>query len=186
MVTLRAKATGAGRVVKWSRFKKGELVDCPRWNFLLTTVLTDVVTDVIDWAKTTDPTCSVAPLFPNGFTTASFDLLIKGKGFQAICGRRLVRGLFPLNPIAPEFGSNYDVMVTVSADAPEVEQSIIERLRRKYACEIEIDSEQSAGERRRRRRTAVALIRVGERESSSSQLGQTGICVRIDVRKEGN
>jgi len=144
MITLRAKATGSGRIVNWRRFKKGELVDCNRWNCLLTTVLTDVVTDVIGWAKTTDPTCTVTPLFPNGFTTASFDIAIKGTGFQVNCGRRLVRGWFPLNPIAAEFGSNYDVYVTVTADTPEVENRIAEEVRRKYACEIEMDSEQSA------------------------------------------
>ena len=145
MKTLRAKATGAGRIINWTRFKKGELVEGSRWKCLLTTVLTDVVTDVIDWAKTTDPTCTIPPLFPNGFTTASFDIAIKGNGFQVNCGRRLVRGLFPLNPIAAEFGSNYDVMVSVTADTLEVEKEIVEHIRQKYACEIEMDSEQSAG-----------------------------------------
>lgn len=144
MVTLRARATGSGLVVNWPRFKKGELVNCSRWYFLLTTLLTDVVTDVINWAKETDPACTVTPLFPNGFTTASFDIAVNGKGFQVNCGRRLVRGLFPLNPLAAEFGSNYDVLVTVTADRPEVEKTITEVVSRKYACEIEMDSERSA------------------------------------------
>ena len=143
MITLRAKATGSGRTVNWPRFKKGELVPCSRWNWVLTTVLTDVVTDVMDCAKGMDPTCTVTTLFPNGFTTACFDIAIKGKGFQVNCGRRLVRGLFPLNPIAAEFGSNYDVLVTVTADTPEVEKTIASEVRRKYVCTIDIDSEQS-------------------------------------------
>ena len=110
MVTLRAKATGSGWIVNWPRFKKGELVRCSRWKCLLTTVLTDVVSDVIECARGLDPKFAITPLFPNGFTTASFDVAIKGNGFHVNCGRRLVRGMFPFNPFAAEFGSNYDVL----------------------------------------------------------------------------
>ncbi len=145
MITLRARANGSGRLVDWARFKKGELVTCNRWNFLITTVLTDVVTDVIDLAKEMDPACAIISLIPNGFTTASFDISLKGRGFQVNCGRRLVRGWFPLNPIAAEFGRNYDVLLTITADTRETEKRIAEQVQRKYACEIDIDSEQPAG-----------------------------------------
>jgi predicted nucleic acid-binding Zn ribbon protein len=145
MITVRTRATGSGMLVSWARLKKGELVPCSRWKCLLTTNLTDVVTDIIDWAKFADPACTVIPLFLNGFTTASFDIAVRGKGFQVNCGRRLVRGLFPLNPIAAEFGRNYDVLVTIAAEAPGVARSLIEQIRGKYACEIQLDSEQSAG-----------------------------------------
>ena len=84
MITLRAKATGSGRVVDWSRFKKGELVTCSRWNCLLTTVLTDVVTDVIDLAKKIDSACAIIPLFPSGFTTASFDVSLQGRDRKSV------------------------------------------------------------------------------------------------------
>ncbi len=144
MITLRARATRSGRIVNWPRFKKGELVACSRWNCLLTAVLTDVVTDLIDEAKRLDPSCTIIPLFPNGFTTASFDIAIKGEGFQVNCGRRLVRGLFPLNPIAAEFGANYDVLVAINGDTTELEEKIAGRIRQKYRCEIEIGSEQDA------------------------------------------
>ncbi len=116
-----------------------------RWNCLLTTVLTDVVTDVIDLAKDMDPACSIVTLSPNGFTTASFDVSLKGRGFQVNCGRRLVRGWFPLNPIATEFGRNYDVLLAITADTREAEKRIAEQVQRKYPCEIDIDSEQPAG-----------------------------------------
>jgi hypothetical protein len=145
MVKIRAMATGSGLIINWLRFKKGELVPCSRWSCLLTTVLTDVVTDLIDCAIGIDPTCTVTPLFPNGFTTTTFVIAIKGKGFLLICARRLVRGLFPLNPIAAEFGRNYDVLITVTADTPEVAKRIIEEVRRKYVCSIEMDTEPTAG-----------------------------------------
>ena len=144
MITLRTQATGSGSIVNWHKFKRGELFPCNRWNCVLTTVLTDVVTDIIDCCNRMDPACTVTPLFPNGFTTASFDIAIKGKGFQVNCGRRLVRGLFPLNPIAAEFGRNYDVLMTITADTPRVERNISDEVRGKYACTIEIDSEQPA------------------------------------------
>lgn len=137
MITLRATATGSGRIVRWRKFKRGELVPGSRWSCLFTTALTDVVTDVIDCAEGMDPTCTITPLFPNGFTTANFDIAIKGKGFHVNCGKRLVRGLFPFNPIAAEFGSNYDVLVTVTADTPEVEKRIVDEVRRKYLCRTE-------------------------------------------------
>lgn len=143
MITLHATATSSGRVVNWRKFKQGELVTCSRWNTLLTTVLTDVITDVVDSAKAIDPACTVTPLFPNGFTTAAFDIAIKGKGFQVNCGRRLVRGLFPFNPIAAEFGSNFDVLVSFTADKPEIEKKIADQIRQKYVCRIEMDSKQS-------------------------------------------
>lgn len=88
MITLRARATGPGKIVKWRNFKKGELVPCSRWTCLLTTVLTDVVTDLLDEAGRLDPGYTVRPLLPNGFTTANFDIAIQGEGFQVNCSRR--------------------------------------------------------------------------------------------------
>lgn len=143
MITLRARATDPGLVVSWPRFKSGELAPRSRWKCLMTTLLTDVVTDVIEFARELDAKCIVTPLFPNGFTTASFDVAIRGTGFQINCGRRLVRGLFPLNPIAAEFGGNYDVLLTVTADTPEVERRLADLVRQRYACEVAIDSRQS-------------------------------------------
>jgi hypothetical protein len=81
-----------------------------------------------------DASCSIVPLFPNGFTTAQFDISIRGKGFEVKCGRRLARGLFPLNPFAAEFGANYDVLITVSAAEPEFEEAIANVVSGKYLC----------------------------------------------------
>lgn len=56
------------------------------------------------------------------------------------CGRRLVRGWFPFNPIAAEFGSNFDVLVTFNADTPEIEEQLADGIRQSYHCRIEIDT----------------------------------------------
>ena len=123
-----------GRVVNWSRFKQGELVDQSRLSFSPTTVITDVITDLIEECNLIASDCMIIPLFLNGFTTVGFDLSIKGDGFQVNCGRRLVRGLFPLNPIAAEFGKNYDVLGAISAENKQTEERISDLVRRKYHC----------------------------------------------------
>jgi hypothetical protein len=40
MITMRAQAKGTGRVVNWSKFKQGELVDQGRLSLSPTTVIT--------------------------------------------------------------------------------------------------------------------------------------------------
>ena len=134
MITLLAKAKGTGRVVNWSRFKQGEWVDQSRISLTPTTVIPDVIVDVMEKCESLDESCAVEPLFPNGFTTAQFDILIKGDRFEVSCGRRLARGLFPLNPVAAEFGSNYDVLVVGSATDQEVEEAIARAVSGKYQC----------------------------------------------------
>jgi hypothetical protein len=134
MITLLAKAEGTGRVVNWSRFKQGEWVDQSRISLTPTTVIPDVIVDVMEKCEAIDASCSAMPLFPSGFTTAQFDISIQGKGFQVNCGRRLARGLFPLNPFAAEFGANYDVLVTVSASDPGIEEAIATVVSGKYQC----------------------------------------------------
>ena len=51
---------------------------------------------------------------PQGWTSAPLDVAVNGSGFSVACSRRLVRGWFPLNPFAAEFGSNFDVVVSDS------------------------------------------------------------------------
>jgi hypothetical protein len=134
MITLLAEAKTTGRVVNWSKFKQGEWVDQSGIGLTLTTVIPDVIVDVMEKCESLDPSCAVETLFPNGFTTAQFDISIRGNRFEVNCGRRLARGLFPLNPIAAEFGSNFDVLVTVSASDKKVEEAIAEAVSGKYQC----------------------------------------------------
>ncbi|MEY2611376.1 MAG: hypothetical protein RL069_187 [Planctomycetota bacterium] len=136
MIRLLAKAVGTGRVVNWSRFKQGEWVDQSRISVTPTTVIPDVIVDVVEKCESIDPSCSVEVLNPNGFTKTKFDIAIKGSAFEVNCGRRLSRGMFPLNPLAAEFGGNYDVLVTVSSADEKIEEQIAEAVSRKYECKI--------------------------------------------------
>jgi hypothetical protein len=135
MTTLRVQATGSGRIVGWSELKQGRLVDTSRLaRFFFTTTLTDVITDLCALAESLDKGYWIVTVVPNGPTTAALDLALLGTGFEIICSRRLVRGLFPLNPFAAEFGANYDVVVTVTASSAEVQSKIVGLLESKYLC----------------------------------------------------
>jgi len=137
MTILRVKAKGDGRIVSWSRLKQGQLVDAKRFgSFSSTTTLTDVVTDLCALCQSLDGQCRLTMVFPNGPTTAAFDLTIIGNGFQVLCGRRLIRGWFPLNPFAAECGANYDVIVTVDASSNEAKSKIVDLLQAKYAPDV--------------------------------------------------
>lgn len=137
MAILRARAKGTGRVVRYAALKRGELVETTRLgSFFFSTTLPDVMTDLIAAVEEIDPNRRVRTVVPNGPTTASLDLAITGSGFEIVCSRRLVRGLFPLNPFAAEFGSNYDVVVSINA-APAIEARLIEQLRGKYECSLD-------------------------------------------------
>jgi hypothetical protein len=134
--TMRVRATGSGRIVGWSELKEGRLVDASRFGrFFLTTTLTDVIADLCTLAESFDADYHIVMLIPNGPATASLDIKLIGPGFEIVCARRLVRGWFPLNPFAAEFGSNYDVVVTIGGDSPKVKSAIVEFLRSKYSCD---------------------------------------------------
>lgn len=131
---MRVRATADGRIVGWAELKKGRLVDTTRLSRLfLTTTLTDVITDLCAWSQELDASYQLVVLIPNGPTTTSLDIKLVGADFEIVCARRLVRGCFPLNPIAAEFGSNYDVVVSITGDSPVVTVMLM-RLRSKYAC----------------------------------------------------
>lgn len=134
MAILRVRARGNGRKVLWSQLKQGNLVDAVGFSLAPTTVLTDVVTDVVEICHTLDSGSRVVVVVPNGFTRVGFNLAILGRGFEVTCARRLVRGCFPLNPLAAEFGSNYDVVVSVAAPSSEIASKIVGMLSSKYEC----------------------------------------------------
>ena len=133
MVTLKVQARGDGRVVSWSGLKQGRLVDVSRLGTLFfSTTLTDVVADLCSLALSLDRDYRLEMIVPNGPTTASYNLALIGDRFQIVCSRRLVRGWFPLNPLAAEWGKNYDVVVTVHANANETESRVTAMLTSKY------------------------------------------------------
>lgn len=135
MGTIRVEATGNGRIISWSELKQGRLVDTSRLaRLFLTTTLTDVITDLCTLAGSLDRAYRIVTVIPNSPTTSALDLVLLGTGFEIMCSRRLVRGLFPLNPFAAEFGSNYDVVVTVTASSAEVQSKVLGLLQSKYPC----------------------------------------------------
>ena len=135
MATMHVQATGSGRIVGWQELKEGRLVDTSRLaRLFLSTVLTDVITDLCTLAESLDPDYRIITVIPNGFTTAALDLSLVGSEFEISCARRLVRGLFPLNPIAAEFGSNYDVVVNVNTPSEDIQSRVVQLLNSKYSC----------------------------------------------------
>lgn len=137
MAIARVQATGSGRIVGWSELKQGRLVDRSRLaNLFFTTTLTDAITDLCALAESLDKGYRIVTLVPNGPTTSALDLALLGAGFEIVCSRRLVRGLFPLNPCAAEFGSNYDVVVSVNASSAEIQSKVVGLLQSKYPCTV--------------------------------------------------
>jgi len=135
MTTIRVQATGDGRIVGWSELQQGRLVDTTRLaRLFLTTTLTNVISDLCALAESLDRNYRIVTIIPNGFTTAALDLTLIGEDFEIVCGRRLVRGGFPFNPFAAEFGANYDVIVTISAASKEVHSLVVDSLETNYPC----------------------------------------------------
>jgi hypothetical protein len=136
MPILRVTATGNGRKVKWRELCSSTLVDSSLFAPNFTTVLTDVVADVIDQCRSLDAKVKIVMISPNSFNTTNFTLALAGKGYVITCSRRLVRGWLPLNPIAAEFGFNYDVYVTLEGAAKEVPEGILSFLTSKYEHDV--------------------------------------------------
>jgi hypothetical protein len=137
MATLHVQATSTGRVVSYSQLKNGVLRDASRLGSLfMTTTLPNVITDILHLAESFDKGYRIETVIPNSPTTASLDLSISGNGFNVLCARRLVRGWFPLNPFAAEFGGNYDVVVTINADDQAAHDRIVDMLKSKYSCKV--------------------------------------------------
>ena len=94
--------------------------------------LTDVVSDLCSFAESLDREYRVETLIPNGPGVTSYDLALIGTGFSIVCSLRVVRGWYPLNPLAAEWGVNYDVIVTAHAESSETEAHVVAMLTSKY------------------------------------------------------
>ena len=82
-----------------------------------------------------DSRSRVVPVVPNGFFRVGFTLAVLCRDIEVTCAKRLVRGWFPFNPVAAEFGANYDVVVTV-AGASQDAGMIVNMLTSKYQCSV--------------------------------------------------
>ena len=124
----RVRAKGSGKVIDWNRFISGEIKNTGRTGAFLTIVLPDVIAEILNFLDEKEITATISSVFPNGFSTSSFDITVSGDDFKILLGRRLIRGLFPINMFAAEFGSNYDALIFLSGKNPillEIEEKII-------------------------------------------------------------
>ena len=133
MKVVRVQATGTGQVVSWFRFLESKLSPASTWERMtfITTVLPNVITDVMDYCKIIDLQYTFRVIHPNGLVSMSFDIMLAGQNFKILCSRRLIRGWYPLNPFAAEFGSNYDVIFSITADE-SFESNLLKMLKNKY------------------------------------------------------
>lgn len=129
------EAKGTGRIVSWKKFKEGEFVDRSRFSLSFTTVLTDAVNDMYSICREFDNNCKIVIIEPNGFTTSKFRIVFKGANYSIVCERILVRGGFPFNPLAAEYGKNYNVLFSVDTQNEEFEQKIYDHFKSKYYME---------------------------------------------------
>jgi len=134
MMVVRLQATGTARVVDWRQMKKNVLVNARGLAriFRITTTVPDALQDVIDCLAEFDSRLQFRVIAPNSWTTASLDILLSGERIHVVVARRLVRGLFPINPIAPEFGSNYDLVVSIDSETRPDAIDALKRVFGKY------------------------------------------------------
>lgn len=116
MKIIKVSAKSTARTVSWSQLTKGEIVNQSRSSLSLSTVIPDVLDEVIQLINDINPEFNISILKPNGFTSACLDFAILSEETKIMCSRRLVRGFFPFNPIAAEFGGNYDIIFSISTN----------------------------------------------------------------------
>ena len=133
MKIIRTQATGTGQVVSYFKFIDNKLVKASIFERLtdFVTTIPNVITDVVDFCKKIDPQHTFRVIIPNRPNSMSFDIVLAGQNFQILCSRRLMRGWFPLNPFAANFGSNYDVIFSIMADEA-FESNLLKMLKNKY------------------------------------------------------
>ncbi len=113
---IKTKATKTAYTISWSKFKDSVVKKQSRLSLTPTTLIPDVIDDLFKKSEELDSAFKVQIIIPNGYTSASMDFAIIGHNFEVTCSRRLVRGCFPFNPFAAEFGGNYDVTCTINAE----------------------------------------------------------------------
>jgi len=115
-----------GEVVGWWAFRKGRFKS-PDWFgrcFGVTTALTDAVTTMWKLCQEIDPKSQRFVIVPNGFTSSYFRIEFRSQQFLVEAERRLARGAFPLNPLAAEFGGNYEVIFHLVSEDDAVLQQL--------------------------------------------------------------
>ena len=132
MITFTVRATDGGRTVNHERFQAGELVDEDWYSLCLTTSLTDVVTDALEYCRELDRGYTFRCLQPDTEENPTFVIEIYGRGFTIRCRRELARGAQSMSPFSAEDGSRYDVVFTIEADDLDLEDEIAMELQSRY------------------------------------------------------
>ena len=133
MKIIRAQATGTGQHLSCFRFIQGKVIPASALErcLFLDTIIPDVISDVANYCKKVDPQYTFRVVVPDGFTSCSIDIALKGNNFIISCSQRLIRGWFPFNFFAPAFGSNYDVIFSIAAEE-SFETPLLTMLKEKY------------------------------------------------------
>jgi hypothetical protein len=78
-----------------------------------------------------DPNCERKVIVPNGFTSTYFRLEFQAEQFLVTAERRLVRGAFPINPLAAEIGKNFEIVFHLCAEEEAILQQICDLFKAK-------------------------------------------------------
>lgn len=114
MAIYRVRAKDSGRRVSWERLLAGEIVDQSLISFSATTILTDVLSELVALCHTLDADTRHFCVSTNHQTGDGFTLFLVGKGFELTCTRVLARssgvGL-------TESGSDFDVLISIGGES---------------------------------------------------------------------
>jgi hypothetical protein len=130
---LEVLPSSRGDVVSWWAFRRGKF-EPPGFlgrSIGLTTALTDAVVTMWDVCQELDPSCERTVIVPNGFTSSYFRIEFQAERFTVTVERKLVRGAFPVNPLAAEIGKNYEIVFHLCAEEEPILQQICDLFRAK-------------------------------------------------------
>ena len=132
MHEFRVRATGSGRIVDVDRLQQGNLVDASWYSFSLTAVLTNAITDAIEYCRDIDPECKIHCIEAPTSDSSRLVLEIRGDTFTLTCRRELARGSDHSNPFKAEDGKSYDVVFSIKADNEDLEDELTMELQAIY------------------------------------------------------
>ena len=137
MHEFRVRATGNGRVVDVEALQEGKLVDASWYSLSLTAVLTNAITDAIEFCRQQDPSFELRCVEPPTSTSSTMVLELSGDGFTLTCRRELARGGDHANPFKAEDGASYDVVFSINADFEDLEDELTMELQSIYPVSFE-------------------------------------------------
>lgn len=131
MAALRIRARGTGSIACVRSLREGVLVRTSRARTALTYVVPDAMEEVLRICEALPEPIEIRPIRTGTMTSTDMDLEIANPSIHLVIGRRRARGFLIF--FAAEFGSNYDILLTIFRGDPEV-VSRIEEAVRGYTC----------------------------------------------------